>query len=91
MNLLRDVFWIACLLMIMGVISASGLRHSTHWNAVEIGPIPPARGNAQVQAVTPAGPATSAESTPATSAESTPAEATPADTQKPVTLAQLER
>ena len=80
MNLLRDVFWIACLLMIMGVISASGLRYSTHWNAVEIGPIPSTRGNVQVQA-----------QTPADADASNQADSDTADTQKPVTLAQLER
>ncbi|NBC10580.1 MAG: hypothetical protein GVY24_02445 [Planctomycetes bacterium] len=49
MSLLRDIFWIACLLVITGTISVSGLRYSTSWNEVEIGPIPPAAPAAAMQ------------------------------------------
>jgi len=76
MSLLRDIFWIACLMVITGVISVSGLRYSTSWNEVEIGPIPPAAPSAAKQD----------EATPM----DTPA-AVKADPHQPVTLAQIKQ
>jgi len=76
MSLMRDMFWIACLLVIIGVISVSGLRYSTSWNEVEIGPIPPAAPAAVLRD----------ESQP----RDTPA-AAKKDPHQPMSLAQFER